>query len=61
MREPKSKTLGVHPDHLIPQSARNILGRPRRGRPMPRERAATTPDAAELKAVEILRRLLDIV
>ena len=60
MREPKSKTLGVHPDHLIPQTARNSLALPGR-RLMPRERVATTPDAAELKAVEILRRLLDIV
>ena len=55
-----NKTFGVHPDHVIPQSARNSPGLPGLRR-MPRERREGEPDAAEQKAVEILRKLLDIV
>jgi carboxyl-terminal processing protease len=57
IREPKSKTFGVHPDHLIPQSVRNA----NRRNVEPRERVREEPDSAEQKAVEILRRLLEII
>ena len=45
MRSRKSKTLGVHPDHLIPQNAADSLGVP--GRRMPRERVGDRLTPAE--------------
>ena len=56
MGESESKNFGVHPDYpigdgLLNPGVRNVE---------PREQAHTKPDEAEQKAVEILRRLLEI-
>jgi carboxyl-terminal processing protease len=57
MRQPQNKAFGVHPDHLITEGGRNLGMRVL----PPREHSQTKPDAAEQKAVEVLRRLLEII
>jgi carboxyl-terminal processing protease len=52
-----NKAFGVHPDHVIPQTAQTMAAQQR----LPRERLLRAPGTAEQKAVEILRRLLDII
>jgi carboxyl-terminal processing protease len=62
MREPNSKTFGVHPDYPIAEDPlnRGVRFLPRRENAHSRN-AQTGPDAAEQKAVEVLRRLLEII
>jgi carboxyl-terminal processing protease len=58
MRDSPSRTFGVRPDHLMPGIPRNPGGRFRREL---RETVASEPDLAERKAMEVLRRLLEII
>ncbi len=57
MREAQSKSFGVHPDYPIGDGPLN----PGVRFLQPRERVQGKPDEAEQKAVEILRRMLEII